>query len=145
MEKLIIPEEKDRRDRPGGVSAPKSGTLEVPGALDVDALFERAQQTSGSKTSKKQALQAEVEDETEDEVCSASLCQHHHLQDYEDTKIRMFAFTAAFGGLGTGFSMVMYGVNVAFSFGLGAIGGLSYLSGLASYTDNAENAMGSSH
>lgn len=163
MEKLIIPEEKDRRDRPGGVSAPKSGTLEVPGALDVDALFERAQQTSGSKTSKKQALQAEVEDETEDEGIAEYLISMQKVgrrkakegrprrerrspeerrQDYEDTKIRMFAFTAAFGGLGTGFSMVMYGVNVAFSFGLGAIGGLSYLSGLASYTDNAENAMG---
>mmetsp|Transcript_36093 Transcript_36093/g.83130 ORF Transcript_36093/g.83130 Transcript_36093/m.83130 type:complete len:419 (-) Transcript_36093:101-1357(-) len=63
-------------------------------------------------------------------------------KDYEDTKVRMFGITAALGGLGTAYAFIAYSASIAFSFGLGSIGGLLYLSGLSSYTDNAENPMG---
>lgn len=62
-------------------------------------------------------------------------------QEYEATKVRMFAATSAFGFVGTGIGAVAFGTDEAFSFFLGSIGALLYLSGLSSYTDNAESPI----
>jgi len=63
-------------------------------------------------------------------------------QEYEDTKLRMYAVTAGVGIAGAGYASVGYGMNEAFSFGLGSVAALAYLSGLSSYTDNAESPVG---
>lgn len=159
LDKLIVPEkptaETDREE-----SGDTRG-FEIPAALDMDAMFQQASSRK-PKSAPKAPKSEEVEEEegiadyliSMQKLSSRRLLENQptkarskrspeeRRQDYEETKVRMFAFTAAIGSLGTGFSMFTYGVNVAFSFGLGAVGGLSYLSGLASYTDNAENAMG---
>jgi len=62
-------------------------------------------------------------------------------QEYEDSKGRILAATAAIGVLGSAGASVFYGVNAAFSFGLGSLAGLYYLSSLSAYTDNAENPL----
>lgn len=159
LDKLIVPPEKPAEPA-GSEESGESGGLEIPAALDMDAMFERAAPRR-RREKRPKGEDAEEEDEgiadyliSMQKLSSRRLLENQptkarskrspeeRRQEYEDTKVRMFAFTAAIGSLGTGFSMLMYGVNVAFSFGLGAVGGLSYLSGLASYTDNAENAMG---
>lgn len=158
LDKLIVPPEP--AEPAGSEESGESGGLEIPAALDMDAMFEWAAPRR-RREKRPKGEDAEEEDEgiadyliSMQKLSSRRLLENQptkarskrspeeRRQEYEDTKVRMFAFTAAIGSLGTGFSMLMYGVNVAFSFGLGAVGGLSYLSGLASYTDNAENAMG---
>jgi hypothetical protein len=62
-------------------------------------------------------------------------------QEYEESKLRMSASTAAIGVIGSACASVLYGVNEAFSFGLGSLAGLYYLSSLSDYTDNAENPL----
>jgi len=63
-------------------------------------------------------------------------------EDYEETKVQILATTAALGASGTVGFAVASGVDAAFSFGLGSLAALAYLSGLSSYTDNADNPMG---
>lgn len=162
LDKLIVPATSNGDSKKSTSEDTSSRGFEIPAALDVDAMFERA---SPAKPRAAKVLKEEEETEEDDDGIADYLISmqkrssrrllenqptkarskrspEERRQDYEDTKVRMFAFTAAIGGLGTGASILTYGVNVAFSFGLGAVGGLSYLSGLASYTDNAENAMG---
>jgi len=66
-------------------------------------------------------------------------------RDFEDLKNSVSVATAGLGVLGCSVSAVMYGANVAFSFALGSVGALTYLSGLASYADNADNPTGNAN
>jgi len=66
-------------------------------------------------------------------------------RDFEDLKNSVSLATAGLGVLGCSVSAVMYGANVAFSFALGSVGALTYLSGLASYADNADNPTGNAN
>merc|ERR1719188_1071840 len=63
-------------------------------------------------------------------------------EDYEETKVQILATTAALGASGSLGFFLASGVDAAFSFGLGSVAALAYLSGLQSYTDNADNVMG---
>jgi len=63
-------------------------------------------------------------------------------EEYEETKGNLVATTLALGVVGTGVALAAYGVNEAFSFGLGSFAALAYISGLSSYTDNAESPIG---
>mmetsp|Transcript_65088 Transcript_65088/g.121292 ORF Transcript_65088/g.121292 Transcript_65088/m.121292 type:complete len:390 (-) Transcript_65088:104-1273(-) len=63
-------------------------------------------------------------------------------EDYEETKGSLVLTTLALGMVGTGVAFALYGVNEAFSFGLGSFAALMYISGLSSYTDNAESPIG---
>jgi len=68
--------------------------------------------------------------------------QLERRQEYEESKLRIYAATATLGVAGSGAAAALYGTSEAFSFGLGSIGALMYLSGLSDYTDNAESPVG---
>jgi len=63
-------------------------------------------------------------------------------EDYEETKGSLVLATAGSGLIGTVAAFAGFGVNEAFSFGLGSLAALLYISGLSSYTDNAESPVG---
>lgn len=63
-------------------------------------------------------------------------------QEYDESKLRIYAATASLGAIGSGTAVLLYGTNEAFSFCLGSAGALLYLSGLSDYADNAESPLG---
>jgi len=63
-------------------------------------------------------------------------------EEYESTKNVMFAATLSIGAAGTAAAAANYGPDEAFGFALGAAAALQYLSGLTSYTDNADSPVG---
>jgi len=167
--KLELPREAPPPKKKETPSA--GGNLEIGRSIDellANAPARAAPRAAHSADQAREAAAEEAEDEGEDEGVADYLAtlQKRSLQkrkdnkkwlkktivrrspedrkkDYEATKVRMFGITAALSGVGFVYTYAAYGVSIAFSFGLGAIGGLLYLSGLASYTDNAENPMGS--
>jgi len=140
------------------------GFVELSAVQDVDQLMAAAsaKRVATPKRSEEELLPEAVEEskeeiessiqyleslqkryKTEDRVSRRVVkSPEERREDYEQTKLRMFAATTAIGVGGTAFSSMMYGTNEAFSFGLGAIAAVQYLSGLSSYTDNAENPAG---
>eukprot|EP00933_Yihiella_yeosuensis_P038096 TRINITY_DN32060_c0_g1_i1.p1 TRINITY_DN32060_c0_g1~~TRINITY_DN32060_c0_g1_i1.p1 ORF type:complete len:421 (-),score=73.35 TRINITY_DN32060_c0_g1_i1:54-1151(-) len=164
LDKLMLPKEEEKKAKPekGGYAGTK---------LDVEALIERGREAEARRrasakaqhdsASKVLAESQDSDDQTENEGIADFLREvqanskradkfsrrvvkspEQRKQDYEDTKGRMSSITLGLGFLGTVVSQIMYGVNVAFSFGLGSIGALAYLSGLQNYADNADSPMG---
>lgn len=134
----------------------KRGYLELPDEINIEELLQARQARSAAHS----AHESTVEEREQDEGIADYLTNlqkkskkldgisrrvvkspEDRKQDYEATKGRMTAITATLGILGSILCFFMYGINVAFSFGLGSIGALSYLSGLSAYTDNAETPM----
>jgi len=143
---------------------PRSGYLKLAEVQDLDDLLESARMPPMKLPEPPPAPKlevVEVEEEAEDEGIAEYLeaiqkrykmedriskrvvkSPEERRQDYEDTKLRMLGVTAGLGVAGTGVSAMMYSTDTAFSFGLGAVAALLYLSGLSSYTDNADTPVG---
>lgn len=143
---------------------PKSGFVELTNSLDIDHLIAKAGPSAllpKQKHHDVSAATSQPEEEAEDEGIAEFLegiqkrlmkedslsrrvmkSPEDRKKDYEETKLRMYAITVAFGMIGSGVSSILYDVSTAFSFGLGSLGALSYLTGLSAYTDNAESPMG---
>lgn len=62
--------------------------------------------------------------------------------EYESSKTMMFASTASIGVVGSITGNLLFGSGVGFAFALGSAAAVQYLTGLAGYTDNAENPIG---
>eukprot|EP00931_Biecheleriopsis_adriatica_P004296 TRINITY_DN105992_c0_g1_i1.p1 TRINITY_DN105992_c0_g1~~TRINITY_DN105992_c0_g1_i1.p1 ORF type:complete len:407 (-),score=99.55 TRINITY_DN105992_c0_g1_i1:94-1281(-) len=166
--KLDGSEESSSSDHKIEQSGSRRGFLEMTSAMDIDAMMEEARSREHRQSPVPVEAGAEVQP---DDPASEGVADYlaaiqeksrkedaqnkkwlsnrvakspeERRQDYEDTKARMLGITAALGVSGTGMAFAMYSASAAFSFGVGSVGALLYLSGLSSYTDNAESPMGS--
>jgi len=162
---------QERKDRLEGKAADVDRPIRIadsedgPGFLrlrieqDLDDLFEQAGQQP-RQVKKVEAEEVEEAKKDSDVVDVLTAYQKRSMredrgskrivksprqrkEEYEESKVRLFATTSALGVTGSLCFYAASGFDAAFSFGLGALAALAYLSGLAAYADNADNPMGS--
>jgi len=158
MDKLNGVVEKKEETKIRGVL--NGGYLNMASVQDIDEMFAQARAAPVKK--QEQSASSAVEEEEEEEESIADWIEAQQKQsatkdkvskrvvkspaqrkeDYEETKDNLFLTTGALGVVGAVVSFALFGLDTAFSFGVGSLGALYYLNGLAAYSDSAEKAQG---